>query len=331
MQHPVLESTNTPLSAEQTARQTAPLHRRSLHILRKNSSLLLMFLPGGLLLLVFAYLPMVGLVLAFKDYRAVDGIFGSDWVGLDNFRFLFGTRDAWIITRNTLGLNSLFIVTGNIAALALALLLNEVSERQRWLRGFYQATFCLPFILSWVIISYLVFGFLSVERGLVNQFLGLFGVEAVDWYKSPHYWPLILVLINIWKNVGLASVIYLSGMLNISPEYYEAATLDGASKWQQIWSITLPLLLPIIVVQVLLAVGRIFYADFGLFFLVTNDSSLLYPTTNVIDTYVYRALRSLGNVGMAAAAGLYQSLIGFLLVLLTNWLVRRWDREKALF
>jgi putative aldouronate transport system permease protein len=327
MQQPSIEHS----SAIPSARRAASQRTSWIRIVRKNSNFILMFLPGGLLLLIFAYLPMVGLVLAFKDYRAVDGIFGSAWAGLENFRFLFGTRDAWIITRNTLGLNSLFIVTGNIAALGLALLLNEIAERHHWLRAFYQATFCLPFILSWVIISYLVFGFLSVERGLVNQFLGLFGVEAVDWYKSPQYWPTILVLVNIWKNVGLASVIYLSGMLNINTEYYEAATLDGAGKWQQIWSITLPLLMPIIVIQVLLAVGRIFYADFGLFFLVTNDSSLLYPTTNVIDTYVYRSLRSLGNVGMAAAAGLYQSVIGFLLVLLTNWLVRRWDREKALF
>lgn len=294
-----------------------------------NATLTLMALPGLLMLLVFAYLPMVGLVIAFKDYRFADGILGSAWVGFDNFRFLFGTDNAWRITRNTLVMNSLFISTGTVAALAIALLMNEVYTS--WASKYYQTMLFFPYFISWVIVSYFVFGFLNGETGIVNKLLSALGQETVAWYREPQHWPAILVLAHLWQSVGFSSIVYLAGMLGIDPIYYEAAKIDGATKWQQIRYITLPLILPLIIILVLLSIGRIFNADFGLFFFVPRDNPMLYSTTDVIDTFVYRSLVQLGDISMAAAAGFYQSVVGFVLVVLANWFVRRINRDYSLF
>jgi putative aldouronate transport system permease protein len=302
---------------------------RHWRLLRKNRTLLLMAAPGLLLLIVFNYLPMPGIIIAFKNFKTNKGILGSDWVGLKNFEFLFGTDIAWRITTNTLLLNSLFIVTGIAASLALALLLNEV--RVRALARFYQSAVFFPYFVSWVIVGYFGFALLNADNGLLNSLLGRWGLPAVAWYQEPVYWPIILAVTNLWKTAGYWSIIYLAAMYAIGQEYYEAAMIDGASRWQQIVSITLPMLLPLIITNFLLSVGRIFFADFGLFYYVTRDSSMLYPTTDVIDTYVFRALRSMGDFGMAAAAGLYQSFVGFVLVVLANWTVKRMDPEKSLF
>jgi putative aldouronate transport system permease protein len=297
--------------------------------LRKNAPFLLMASPGILLLLVFSYLPMFGIVIAFKNFRAVDGIFGSPWVGLKNFEFLFRSPALGRITSNTLLLNSLFIFTGTVAAIALALLLNEV--RLKYAARAYQTVVFFPYFISWVIVGYFSFAMLNSDYGLLNSVLARFGIAPVAWYSSPQYWPLILTFTNIWKGVGYGSILYLAGMLAINTEYYEAAALDGANKLQQIRYITLPFLVPIMIITTLLAIGRIFYADFGLFYYVTRDNSLLYPTTDVIDTYVYRALRVNADIGMAAATGLYQSVIGFALIVLSNWFVKRLDPERSLF
>lgn len=297
----------------------------------KDGALLLMMLPGLLVLLVFSYAPMVGLVIAFKNYRAYQGIWGSAWSGLQNFQYLFSTADAWHITYNTLVMNSLFIVTTLAGSLGIALLLNEIRDSGTWLPRFYQSTLFLPYVLSYVLISYFVFALLSSDSGLLDKLLTRIGLHPVDWYSSPQYWPAILTIVNLWKSAGFWSIVYLAGILAISPEYYEAARIDGANKWAQIRYITLPLLMPLIIINVLLSVGRVFYADFGLFYQVTGNNGLLYSTTDVIDTYVYRSLTSIGDVGMAAAAGAYQSVVGFVLVVLANWLVRRIDPEKALF
>jgi putative aldouronate transport system permease protein len=296
---------------------------------RKNGTLLLMAAPGILLLFIFAYLPMGGLVIAFKNFRADQGIWGSAWAGLDNFRFLFSTSDAWRITFNTLFLNAAFIVTTVVGALVVALLLNEVQHTVR--ARFYQSALFFPYFLSWVVVGYIGFAFLSTDGGFINTILMGLGGKPIAWYSQPNAWVIIITIVNLWKNVGFWSIVYLAGILAISPEFYEAAKIDGAGKWQQTRYITLPLLTPLIVINVLLSIGRIFYADFGLFFNVTRDSSLLYPTMDVIDTYVYRALRSLGDVGMASAAGFYQSVVGFVLVLIANRIVKRYDPEKALF
>ncbi len=297
--------------------------------LRKNGALISMTLPGMIFLFCFAYLPMFGILIAFKDYKYSKGILGSDWVGFNNFAYLFGTRDAWQITFNTLYLNTLFIILGTIASIGLALLMNEV--RNKWLNKIFQSTFFFPYLLSWVVVSYMTYALLNVEYGLINKIIAFFGFDAIEWYTKAQYWPAILVIVNIWKGAGYVSLIYLAGMLGISQEYYEAAKMDGANKLQQIRYITVPLIVPLITFMTLLAIGRIFYADFGLFYNVTRDSGMLYPVTDVIDTYVFRMLRTVGDIGMASAAGFYQAVVGFILVLGSNWVVRRIDEEKSLF
>jgi putative aldouronate transport system permease protein len=310
-----------------------PKQRRAASGLRRAQLLswFLMCAPALLVLGLFSYAPMAGIVVAFKNYRAADGIWGSEWVGFKNFEFLFNSGNAWRITFNTLLLNTLFIVTTLVVALALAFVLHELQRSSRRAVGLYQSALFFPFFISYVIVSYFTFALLNVDTGLINRTLTAVGLQPVNWYTSPGYWPLILVLVNLWKGVGFSVVIYLAGMLGIDRGYYEAAQMDGASTWQQVRFITLPLLGPLITINVLLAVGRIFYADFGLFFFVPRDVSLLYSTTDVIDTFVFRALRSLGDFGMSGAAALYQSVVGFALVLLSNWIVRRFDPERALF
>lgn len=297
--------------------------------LRHNRTLLAMMAPGIVLLLLFNYLPMFGVVIAFQDYKPTLGVLGSSWVGLENFRFLFGTGDAWKLTFRTLGYNIAFLTVDQIGSIALALALYEV--RNRYWSRMYQTALFIPFFLSWVVVGYLTFAFLNTENGALNQLLTGMGLPPVRWFGTPGYWPFILVAVSFWKNIGLGTTLYLAGIMGINPEYYEAARIDGASKWQQIRYITLPLLTPLILIIVLLAIGRILRTDFGLFFNVTRDSSLLYSTTDVLDTYVFRALRSQGAIAMAAAAGVYQSIVSFVLVIGANWLVRKIDPEKALF
>lgn len=296
--------------------------------LRKNFPLVTMTLPALVVVLAVYYLPMGGIIIAFKDYRFDEGILGSDWSGFKNFYYLFSTRDAWSITFNTLYLNSLFIVTGTVSALALALMLNEV--RSRWLNGVYQSLLLIPYFLSWVVIKYFAFALLESD-GVINNILSALGRETISFFSEPAYWPLILVLASIWKGVGFSGLIYLAAIMGINKEYYEAAEIDGASKWQQILKITLPLIKPLIIMLTILSIGGIFRADFGMFYNVTQDQGLLYSTTDVIDTYVFRMMRKIGDFGMASAAGLYQSIVGFILVLLTNWVVRKVDEDNALF
>ncbi len=307
----------------------APRHRKLRVWLRDNGAPLLMSLPGILHLLIFAYLPMFGIIIAFKDYRFDKGILGSKWVGLYNFKFLFSSATAARITRNTVGYHFLFMITGMLASLIIALLMNEVQGTLR--ARFYQSAMFLPYFISYVIVAYFVFAFLNIDNGLVNRLLLRFGKQPTPWYSRPGPWPVILTIVQIWKGTGYGSILYLAVMLGISPEYYEAAKIDGANKWQQIWHITLPMLVPIIIIQVLLSMGSMFRANFGLFYNVTMDRSSLYPTTDVIDTFVYRSLVQAGDIGMSAAAGFYQSVVGFILVLLSNWAVRRIDPDRALF
>ncbi|NDJ52217.1 MAG: sugar ABC transporter permease [Chloroflexi bacterium] len=289
----------------------------------------LMAFPALFFLLIFNYLPMVGLVIAFQRFRFQEGIFGSEWVGFQNFEFLFSPTSGVRITVNTLGLNALFIFTTLVASLFVAIMLNEV--RESLVQRFYQLSLFFPYFISWIIAGYFVFALLNTNDGLVNQMLVSLGYEPIRWYSSPEYWPAILTLTNLWKQIGFWSIVYLAGILGINPELYEVSQIDGANKLQQVFRITIPMLSSLIIINVLLSVGRIFYADFGLFFHVPRDSGLLYPTTDVIDTFVYRALRQTGDIGMAAAAGFYQAIVGFVLVLISNWIVRQVDPEQALF
>ncbi len=296
----------------------------------KHKSLWLMILPGLLYLLINNYLPMFGTIIAFKDFNYAKGLWNSAWVGFKNFKFLFDTQDAYIITRNTLLYNAVFIIFNLVFALLVALLLNEI--KKRYMQSIYQSIILLPYLISFSIVGYLVYSFLSMEYGFINTaILEKLGLPPISWYMEAKYWPIILILVNAWKYVGYSSIIYLAAMTGINNEYYEAARIDGANRWKQMTRITLPLIKPVIIVMTLLQIGRIFYADFGLFYQVPLNTGILLPTTNVVDTYVYRALIQTGDIGMSSAAGLFQSVIGFILVLLANQIVRKFDKENALF
>jgi putative aldouronate transport system permease protein len=307
-----------------------PQKKTFLYRLIKDRFLLLMVLPGALYLLINNYLPMFGTVIAFKKINYAKGIWASDWIGFKNFEYLFKTPDAWTITRNTILYNVVFIISTLVFAILFAVMLNEL--RSRLAAKFYQSVMFLPYFLSAVVVGYLGFSMLSEEFGFINKtILEPLGFHPIAWYSESKYWPFILPIVNIWKNIGYTSVIYLAAIIGIDAEYYEAALIDGATKWQQITRITIPLIMPVIIITTLLAVGRILNADFGLFYQVPLDAGALYSTTNVIDTYVYRALMSLGDIGMSSAAGLYQAVVGFVLVLGANLIVRKISKENALF
>lgn len=300
------------------------------NVLKEYWPLYLMMLPALLYLLINNYIPMAGMVIAFKKLNFAKGIWASPWAGIKNFKFLFASKDAWIITRNTLLYNVAFILVNMVVGIAIAILITEV--RNTKLKKIYQSAILLPFLMSMVILSYIVYALLSAENGLVNNsILPLFHIDSIQWYQEPKYWPAILIIANCWKGVGYGCLIYIASLIGIDPSFYEAARLDGASKWQEITKITLPSLVPTIITLLLLSIGRIFYSDFGLFYQVPMNSGVLFPTTNVIDTYVYRALIEQGNISMSSAAGVYQSLVGFCVVMLSNWIVRRVDKDQALF
>ena len=304
--------------------------RSRLSVYKQHWPLYLMMLPGLLYLLINNYIPMGGIVIAFKKLNFAKGIFASPWCGLDNFKFLFQSKDAWIITRNTLLYNVAFIAVNMIVGIAVAILICEV--RNNKMKKLYQSAILLPFLMSMVILSYIVYALLSSENGLINNtILSALGKEPVQWYQQPKYWPFILVFCQLWKTVGYSTVMYLGSLVGISNDYYEAAIMDGATKWQQIKYITLPCMRSMMIVLTILAIGKMFYSDFGLFYQLPRDSGPLYPITNVIDTYVYRALKVSGNIGMASAANLYQSVVGFILVLGSNFIVRKIDKDSALF
>jgi len=292
---------------------------------RRNLTWFLMALPALIWIFIFKYVTLFGVVIAFQDYKGRRGIAGSDWIGFKNFEFLFATDSAVRATRNTVLLNLMFIGIGLVVALLLAWLIFEIYTS--FMTKFYQTLLLLPRFISWVIVSYFIFALLSTDNGTINKFLESIGREPVSWYSTSEVWPGILLSVVLWSGAGIGSLIYLSGMLAIDPQLFEAAKIDGATKWQQYRYITFPMLRPLIVINLLLALGGIFSADFGLFFQVPRNQPLLYPTTDVLDTFIYRSLIELQNVSMAAAANLYQALVGFFLVLAANWVVRRIESE----
>lgn len=303
---------------------------------KKNFPFVFMVLPGALLLLIFAYLPMAGIFIAFKNMKFYSNsiftnFFQSEWVGFKNFEFFFKTPDAFTITKHTVLYNLVFIILGVIIPVACAICLNEIS---RGMARFYQSTMLFPYFLSWVVVSYLVYSLLNPDYGMVNRTLeNILGKEAIDWYTNLNAWPFIFCLLNVWKYSGYGTVIYLAAITGISSEFYESATIDGASKWQQVIYITIPNLRQIMCILTILAVGRIFNGDFGLFYQASMQlgSGFLKPVGEVIDTYVYGALVQVGDIGMASAASLYQSVVGCILVIASNMLVRKIDRDSALF
>ena len=298
--------------------------------IKKWTPIYLMMLPGALYLLINNYIPMFGLVIAFKQVDFQKGIFESPWIGFQNFQFLFQTKDAFVITRNTLLYNIAFIILNTVIGIVFAIFICDIT----WKAGkkVYQSAILFPYLMSWVIVGYIIYAIFAMQYGIVNKsILPAFGMDPLMWYNDPKYWPAILIITNTWKGIGYGCLIYISSINGIEASYFEAAELDGANKFQQIWHITLPEILPSVITLTLLSIGRIFYSDFGLFYQVPRDSGLLYSTTNTIDTYVYRGLMKLGNVGMSSAAGFYQSVVGFILVLLSNWVVRKISPDNALF
>ncbi len=290
----------------------------------------LMLLPGVVFLLVMNYLPMFGALIAFKRVDYSLGIIRSPWVGLSNFKFLFATRSSWIAIRNTLAYNAVFIVAGPIISVALAIMLNELLNKR--MARIYQTLVIMPHFVSFVVGSYLVFAFLSSNNGFVNlSIMPMLGLEPVRWYLEPQPWPVILFIVNGWKTWGFGTVIYLATMAGFDQELYEAAVIDGANRWKQIWKITLPLLMPIIMLLFILSLGRIFYSDFGLFYQVPRGSGPLVSTTQTLDTFVYRALIQLGDVGMSSAAAFVQAVVGFVTILAANLVMRRLRPEWSVF
>ena len=298
--------------------------------LKRFIPLYLMMIPGAVYLIINNYIPMTGIVIAFKQFNYGKGIWGSPFIGFKNFEFLFATKDAWIITRNTLLYNVAFIVLGTACAIAVAILLNEIHSSAA--KKIYQTTILVPFLISIVVVSYLVYAFLSTESGFLNKtILPALGLEPVSWYTESKYWPFILILVNLWKGLGYNMILYYATICGIDHSLYEAAVVDGANRWQQIWNITLPSLKSTIIILTLMALGGIFRSDFGLFYQVPQNSGPLTNVTQTIDTYVYRGLMTTSNIGMSSAAGVYQSIVGFILVVSANLVVRKLDSDSALF
>ncbi len=294
---------------------------------RKDLPLYLMMLPGLLYLVANNYLPMFGILIAFKKINFMDGIFKSPWVGFDNFEFLFKTKDAWIMIRNTVAYNVIWIALGLVIAVAIAICMAEISSRK--IAKVIQPIICFPSMVSAVLLSFIVYAFLSTSYGFLNT--TFVDGSPINWYASAKYWPIILTIVHFWQNAGQSSIIYMASIGGIDKSLYESARLDGAGKWKQITNITLPLLKPMIILMLLMSVGRIFNSDFGLFYQVPLGSGLLYSTTQTIDTYVYRALLELNNISMSSAASVFQAIIGFVLVMVSNLLVTIVDPENALF
>lgn len=296
---------------------------------RKYLPFYVMGLPGLIYLFINNYMPLPGLMIAFERYSYKKGLFGSPFVALENFEYLFKTKDAWVITRNTVGYNVAWIFLSMFLSIAVAIFLNEIAGRR--LKKFYQTAILLPHLISMVIVSYLVFAFLSESNGFINNMLAKFGAEGAAWYSDSKYWPFILTIVYLWKTIGFTSIIYLSSIVGISREYYEAAEIDGATKWRQIRYITLPLLKPTIITLLILNLGKVFRSDFGLFYQVPKNIGQLFPTTNTLDTYVYRAFMLNGDIAMSAAAGFYQSVVCFVLLIASNFIIKKFNHGEALF
>lgn len=296
---------------------------------KDNTVMFLMCLPVILYIFIFNYIPMGGIVIAFKDYQYNLGIFDSPWVGFDNFKFFFSSQDALRVTCNTVFLNTLFIVFGRICAIIFALLLFEITKK--WAIKLYQTVFMLPYFISWVVVGFMAYALFNPQLGMFNQILTTLGFDPIQWYSEPGVWPGILTFASVWKGVGVGCIMFYANLMSIDKSLYEAAELDGANRLQQTWHISLPFLLPTIIVLTILSIGELFRGDFGLFFNLTRDVGALYKTTDVIDTYVFRALRVVGDVGMSSAVGVYQSIVGFILICAANAIVRKVQKDCALF
>lgn len=289
----------------------------------------IMALPGLAYLFINNYVPLLGLQIAFKNFSYSKGMWDSKWIGLKNFRFLFKTSDAWIMVRNTLLYNVVWIILGIVLGVTAAILINEVIGKLK--KKFYMTAILLPYLMSAVIIAYLVYAYLSPSSGLFSKLLEKLLGSAPQFYQETKWWPFILTFVHEWKQIGFGMILYLSSILGIDQSLYEAATLDGATRWQQHKSITLPLLRPTIIMLFILNLGQIFRSDFGLFYQVPMNQGALFSVTQTIDTYVYRALLKFNDVGMSSAASFIQSVVGFVFIVTANKIISKLDKSSALF
>lgn len=285
------------------------------------------------LLILFHYIPLAGIVLAFKRYRYDLGITGSQWVGLRNFELFFKSGDFARLTRNTIGLNAIFIGLIIICSVALAVVLYRINSRKA--TKVYQTVLITPHFVSWVIAAYIIYAFLNPEYGIMNNFLKSVGMAPVSWYAAPKAWPVILAICYVWKHIGLDCVIYYAALMGMDSSLIEAAAVDGANRWQQTRNVIIPQLTTLIVIQTILKIGGIFRADFGMFYQLTRNVGELYSTTDVIDTYIFRTVTGENsantNLSAGTAVGLFQSFVGFCLVLFTNWASKKFDEDYGLF
>lgn len=314
---------------ENGKKKAVPKRRWRKGSIKMTLALFSMMLPGIIYLIINNYVPMVGLTIAFKQYNYSKGIWASDWTGLSNFTYLFKTQDAINIIRNTIGYNVVFILLGNVFAVVVAIMLNFLRGGMN--KKVYQTLILIPYLISMVVVSYIVYGFLSQDSGFINSAITAMGGEEISWYTQAKYWPFILVIVNLWKGFGYSSILYYATVIGIDSSLYEAASIDGANVWKQIWNVTLPGLKGTIIIMILLAMGRMFYSDFGLFYQVPMHSGLISGVTDTIDVFVYKALTQLNDVGRASAAGFLQSILGFIMVLTANLVVRKVDPDSALF
>lgn len=296
---------------------------------KKNKFLWLMLLPGIVTIFIFAYLPMGGVILAFKEFRYAGGIFGSPWVGLDNFKFFFLSGNAWRVTRNTFLYNAAFILVNTTLAVTLAIILSEI--KNKIFKKVTQSFIFLPYFVSWVIVGSIAYNLLNYENGTLNGILLGLGLNPIDVYRKTSWWPFIIILFNAWKNVGYTMVVYLAAVVGVDTQLLEAAQIDGANIFQRIKYVTFPSIRPIIITMVLLDVGKIFRGNLELFYQLIGNNGMLFDVTDVIDTFVFRSLIRSSEVGMAAASGLYQSILCLVTIVLVNWLVRRVNKDYALF
>lgn len=300
-----------------------------LYDLKKNRFLMLLTIPGVIFFIIFSYIPMIGLIIAFQKFSAVKGVLGSDFVGLQNFKFFLGSKDFFRVTFNTLFLNALFIIVNMLLSIIIAIMLSEIQGKVY--KKVSQSIVILPHFISWTVIALLAEAFLSTESGFINNTLTSLGVNPVSFYGSAALWPIILTVINAWQGAGFGSIVYLAAITGIDTSIYEAAKIDGASRVQSIRYITLPLLKSTAVLLLILSMGKIFNGNFGMIYSLVGNNSLLYSTTDIIDTYVYRQLIELGDLGMSSAAAFYQSIMGFVMVVVANAVTRKLSPESAIY
>lgn len=296
--------------------------------LKKNRVMLCMLIPATVFVIIFSYIPMGGIVLAFKNFSYAQGIFHSPWNGLDNFRYLFVSNKIWTLTRNTLLYNIAFIFLRVIFEVGFAIILSEITGKV--FKKFAQGFMFLPYFISWVVVSTIMLNIFG-NNGVLNSILAQFGVTNFSIYKQVKEWPIVLVIVRLWKQTGYGSVVYLAAIAGISKDLYEAADIDGTNVWQKIRYITIPSLKPTIMIMVLLALGNVFRGDFGMFYQLVGSNQLLLNTSDIIDTYIYRMLTTSPNVGFTAAAGLYQSVLCFVTIVAANYIVKKVDPDYTLF